>query len=258
MRRADVVAAVARRARLLLLAEDVPERRGFLQAVGPAATLAGLLALVALAATRRTPAGVAGFLCLAAGLAAASRVPARAFAARTGVPAGFALVVAAPRAVLAGGPRLVGPLSASGVEYALVLAGRVGACAGLAALLLLTTPFPDLLAGLRRLRAPPLARSLLATTHRYLLLVLGDAERTVRVRRARTPDAPGLRRDWRDAGALVGQFLARSVARGERVGRAARARGGPGPPPARPPAPPGLADAAFGLVVVAVALAVLS
>ncbi|WP_225333227.1 cobalt ECF transporter T component CbiQ [Halomicrobium urmianum] len=245
------VATVADRARWFLLVEDVPDRDGFLQAVSPGVKLAGTVALVAVAATRRTLPPAIALAALSAALALASRVPARTFLGRLSGPPAFALVVVAPQAVLMGGPPLSGtPLSAAGVEYVAVFAVRVAACVGLLSALLLTTRFADLLAALRRLRAPPISVALLSITHRYLLVTFGELGRMVRARRGRTLAEPDARRTWRDSGNFVGTFLLRTLERGERVQRAARARGGTGTPPLRQRDPLGLPDAAFAAVVV--------
>ncbi|WP_436911025.1 cobalt ECF transporter T component CbiQ [Halosimplex marinum] len=262
MSRADLLdrtlAGLSGRARWFLLAEDAPDRAGFLQAVAPSVKLVGLVALVALTVTRRDLQGVAALAALAGALAVASRVPARAFAGRVAGPPAFALVAVAPQALLMGGPTLGGsPLSAAGVGYVAVFTARVGVCVAFLSLLLLTTRFSDLLGGLARLRAPAIAVSLLAITYRYLLLFFAELERMARARRSRTVAEPDLRRTWRDSGNFLGTFLLRSVERGERVERAARARGGGGGP--RPTAgrtPLGRADAAFGLVVLAAVVGV--
>jgi cobalt/nickel transport system permease protein len=251
------IAAIAASAQWFLLAEDLPDRDGFLQAVTPTIKLVGIAALVALTVTQRTLSTVAGLALLAAALAALSRVPIRTFLGRLTGPPAFALVVVAPQAFLMGGPSLGSPLplSAAGVEYVLTFVVRVTACVGFLSVLLVTTRFADLLGAFRRLRAPAIAVSLLSVTYRYLLLFFAELERMVRARRSRTIAEPSLRRSWRDSGHFVGAFLVRSLERGERVQRAARARGGTGPTPAQPREPLGRADLAFG-VVVALAVAV--
>ena len=244
------VEAIAGRARWFLLAEDVPDRAGFLQAVAPSVKLLGVLALVTVTVTQRDLGTVAALAGVAAGLAILSRIPARTFLGRLTGPPAFALVVVAPQAVLMGGPTLeTVPLSAAGVDYVATFTVRVAACVGFLSLLLLTTRFADLLAGLRRLRAPALAVSLLAITYRYLLLFFAELERMVRARRGRTVADPDIRRTWRDSGHFLGTFLLRSLERGERVQRAARARGGTGKTPRRPADTPRRADAAFGVLV---------
>ncbi|GGM40482.1 cobalt ECF transporter T component CbiQ [Haloarcula argentinensis] len=244
------VAAIAASAQWFLLAEDLPDRDGFLQAVTPTVKLVGIATLVALTVTQRALAVVSALALFATVLAVLSRVPVRTFLGRLTGPPAFALVVVAPQAVLMGGPSLGGlPLSAPGVDYVLTFAVRVTACVGFLSVLLLTTRFADLLAAFRRLRVPTIVVSLLGITYRYLLLFFAELERMVRARRSRTIAEPSLRRNWRDSGHFVGSFLVRSLERGERVQRAARARGGTGSTPTQPREPLGRADLAFGLVV---------
>lgn len=244
------VAAIAARARWFLLAEDVPGRPGFMQAVAPSVKLVGVLVLVTVTVVQRDVQTVTTLVALATGLAVLSRVPVRAFLGRVTGPPAVALVVVAPQAVLMGGPTLdVVPLSAAGVGYVATFTVRVAACVGFLSLLLLTTRFADLLAGLRRLRAPPIAVSLLGITYRYLLLFFAELERMVRARRGRTVTDPDFRRTWRDSGNFLGTFLLRSLERGERVQRAARARGGTAGSTRHRPASLGRADAAFCVVV---------
>jgi len=111
------VAAIAASAQWFLLAEDLPDRDGFLQAVTPTVKLAGVATLVALTVTQRTLAVVSALALLAAVFAAVSRVPVRTFLGRLTGPPIFAFVVVAPQAVLMGGPSLGSlPLSAAGVD----------------------------------------------------------------------------------------------------------------------------------------------
>ena len=246
------IGALAARARWFLLAEEVPDRDGFLQAVRPGVKLLGVLVLVAATVTQRDLPTVTAMLALAVTIALASRVPVRTLAGRLTGPPAFAFVVVAPQALLMGGPTLSGlPLSVAGVGYVVTFTVRVAACVGFLSVLLLTTRFVDLLDALRRLRAPTIAVSLLSITYRYLLLFFAELERMVRARRSRTVTDPDLRRTWRDSGNFLGTFFVRSLERGERVQRSARARGGTGSTPVRAGEPLGLADAAFALVVLA-------
>lgn len=253
------VAAVAARVQWFLLTEDVPDRRGFLQAVAPSLKLVGVFVLIAVTALQREL-RILGLLVLLAGLLAiASRIPARTFLSRLTGPPLIAAVVVAPQAILMDGPRLsVLGLSADGVGYVAMFIVRVAACVGFLSLLLLTTRFSALLSGLDRLRVPRIAVLLLAITYRFLLLFFAELERMVRARRSRTLADPDLRRTWRDSGNFVGTFLLRSLERGERVGRAARARGGTGGIPRRPTDRFNRADIAFGLVVVVAVVGVMT
>jgi len=244
------VVAIAARARWFLLAEEIPDRNGFLQSVAPGVKLVGVVALVTATVVQRDLPTVAAMLGLAVAIALASRIPVRTLAGRLTGPPAVALVVVAPQALLMGGPTLSWlPLSAAGVGYVVTFTVRVAACVGFLSVLLLTTRFVDLLAALRRLRAPAIAVSLLSITYRYLLLFFAELERMVRARRSRTVADPDLRRTWRDSGNFLGTFLLRSLERGERVQRSARARGGTGPTPVRPGDGLARADAAFALLV---------
>lgn len=237
----------------LLRAEETPDRAGFLQAVEPTTKLVGLVALVVVAAASDEPATLGALLALAVVLAAVSRVPGRRYAGRVAVPSALALVAVAPRAVLHDGPALVAglPITEPGAAYVLAFVVRVAACVALLSLLPLTTRFAALIGALRRLRAPRTAVTMVAVTHRYLLLVCEELTRLVRARRSRRLREPDLRAAWRTAGTVLGTFLVRSLERGERVQRAARARGGPRAGPYDRPFTPGVADAAFGLAVAA-------
>jgi len=244
------VAAIASRAQWFLLTEELPTRNGFLQAVSPSLKLVGIVLLVAVT-VRQRELWIVGLLLGCTGcLAAASRIPARTFLGRLSGPPLVAAVVVAPQAVLMGGPRFTAlRLSVEGVDYVVTFTVRVAACVGFLSLLLLTTRFSALLAGFDRLRVPRLAVFLLAITYRYLLVFFAELERMVRGRRSRTLAEPDIRRTWRDSGNFVGTFLLRSLERGERVGRAARARGGTGGTTHRPDSGFGRADLAFGLLV---------
>ncbi len=94
-----------------------------------------------------------------------------------------------------------------------------------AALLVLaaTTKFSHLTAALRWYQVPSLFVDILAFLYRYLFLVVDEAERVGRARRARTPGK--LRRPVRTGAAMIATLVGRSFARSERVFFAMSARG---------------------------------
>jgi cobalt/nickel transport system permease protein len=248
------VADLSARVRWVLLAERGAERDGLLQRVAPGVKLAGTVALIVVAVTRATFGGAAAMLALAVALAAASRLPPRAVTGRVGGPTLVAAVVVAPQAALLPGPSLWGtPLTTTGTTYVLVFVTRVAAAATLLTVLVLTTRVSALLAGARRLRVPRTAVVLVGVTYRYLLVFFGELGRMTGARRARTRREPTLRETWRDSGAFLSTFLVRTIERSERVGRAARARGGGGVGGYDRTTALTRADAAFGAVVVTVA-----
>lgn len=237
------------RARGLLRDDRVASRRGWLQAVHPVVKLLGILALIVATVTFETPGPPAAVLGLSLGLAALSRVPPAVHGLRTGVPTAVSLLIVAPQAVLVPGSTLLGPVSVPGATYVATFTFRVGASVSLLGLLLSTTRFVSLQGALRTLRVPRTAVVLLAITYRYLVVVFGELSRLVLARRSRRIRRATLGESWREAGSLLGAFLLRALDRGERVGRAARSRGGTnGRAYARQHAI-GFADATFAFVV---------
>jgi cobalt/nickel transport system permease protein len=112
-----------------------------------------------------------------------------------------------------------------------------------ALLLTFTTPFHDLVDGLRELRLPRVMVAIVSFMYRYLGVLSAEASRMNRARAARSADrgdhrAGGTIR-WRAGvtGAMVGSLFLRSYERSERVYAAMQARGFdgelrylPGPP----------------------------
>lgn len=112
-----------------------------------------------------------------------------------------------------------------------------------AILLAFTTPFHDLVDGLRQLHLPRIMVSIISFMYRYLGVLGGEATRMNRAKAARSAASPtgrsggGLR--WRAGvtGSMVGSLFLRSYERSERIYGAMQARGFdgelrylPGPP----------------------------
>ena len=126
--------------------------------------------------------------------ARASRVPFDFFVRRVwlGIPF-FAGVVILPSIFLAPGPRLfdwpLGPLhlapSIPGLAGAVVFVARVGVSVSLAVLLVLTTPWADLLKSLQALRVPQVFILLLSMTYRYIFLFLHTINGMFEARKSR-------------------------------------------------------------------------
>jgi len=256
------VAEVSSQAQSFLLSTRTPERAGFLQAVDPAVKLLGIVAVLVTAVVTDDLAVLCGLATVPLAFALSSRLPLGTLVKRVALPVTAAAVVVAPQALLQPGPAVLalgtvpvaGPLAltAPGLHYVAAFVVRVGTCVALLSVLLLTTRFSALLAALRRLRVPSLAITLLAITYRSLLLFFRELERMTHARRSRTFGDQSLGDAWRATGSFLGTFLLRSLERGERVQRAARARGGTRMTPYDRSASLGLADAAFALAVVTV------
>jgi len=99
-----------------------------------------------------------------------------------------------------------------------------------ALLLSFTTPFPDLVEALRRLRVPRLLVAIIGFMYRYLAVLGGEAVRLNRARQSRSAvvegrGGGGIR--WRAGvvGGMVGSLFLRSYERSERIYASMQARG---------------------------------
>jgi cobalt/nickel transport system permease protein len=191
-------------------AGDTPVHR-----LDPRVKIVGLTGLVIVAVT--TPPGAwAAFACyglVLIGLCVVARLPASYVLRRLAIEIPFLLA-----AVLL--PFVV----ADGVRLSLTLAAK--ATTGLLAMVLLssTTPFPQLLHGFERLKAPRLLVLIVAFMWRYLH-VIGDE--VYRMRIARQARGYGARWVWQASalGQTMAALFIRSLERGERVYLAMASRG---------------------------------
>jgi cobalt/nickel transport system permease protein len=87
-----------------------------------------------------------------------------------------------------------------------------------------TTPFPRLLAGLRRLGMPPVLVATLQFMERYRHVLVEEVDRMATARRARTFGRRGVL-SWTLLGGLIGLLFLRTFERAERVHDAMIARG---------------------------------
>lgn len=169
--------------------------------------------------------------------AALARVPITFIAVRVALVLPFSALVALGLPFLGGQETVVVLGIQLSVEGVWILAGvAMKSILGVAALVLLvsTTPFSMLLAGLRSLGAPTLFIDLLALTYRYLFVLMDEG---MRLRRAAA--ARGYRPRWLPqatiVGRLAGNLFIRSYERAERVYGAMRLRGHDGQMPTASP-----------------------
>jgi cobalt/nickel transport system permease protein len=158
-------------------------------------------------------AAYAGCAAALAGVAALSRIPARALGRRLLLLEPFVLGVAALSLVQQGGGTVFLNMLA---KSSLCLSGMV--------LLSATTRFSDLLGVLWRLRVPSMLVTSLALMSRYLTLLLDEAGRMTRARRSRTFTG-GRAQAWRGTATVAAQLFVRSSERAERIYAAMCARG---------------------------------
>jgi cobalt/nickel transport system permease protein len=214
--------------------EEHARSRGWLQAVDPRAKLGMFLAVVlaaSLASSIVVELALYGVVLLAA---AASRVPFSFFVKRVwlGIPL-FAAIVVIPAIFFVPGPRLfdlvIGPIHLSpsipGLVGAVLFVTRVAVSVSLAVLLVLTTPWADLLKSLQAMRAPRLFVLVLAMAYRYIFLFLHLANGMFEARKSRIVARTSGGEQRRFISGTMGNLVNRSVKMSNDVYAAMAARG---------------------------------
>jgi cobalt/nickel transport system permease protein len=187
---ADVAGSIER----AVLTEEHARKPGWLQRIDPRAKLGMFVALVLAAGLSNALPVLIGLYLVILLAARASRVPFDFFVRRVwlGIPF-FAGVVILPSIFFAPGPRLfdlaLGPLhlapSIPGLTGAVVFVARVGVSVSLAVLLVLTTPWADVLKSLQALRVPQVFILLLSMTYRYIFLFFRTVNGMFEARKSR-------------------------------------------------------------------------
>jgi cobalt/nickel transport system permease protein len=181
----DVAGAVER----AVFTEEHARRDGWLQKIDPRAKLVMFLGLVlaaSLTSSLLTLVLLYGVTLIAA---RASCVPFDFFVRRVwlGIPL-FAGIVVIPSLFFTPGPRLFDwsyGLSVPGLIGAAILIARVAVSVSMAVLLVLVTPWADVLKSLQAFRVPQIFILLLSMTYRYIFLFLHSVNGLFEVRRSR-------------------------------------------------------------------------
>jgi cobalt/nickel transport system permease protein len=214
--------------------EEHARRHGWLQAIDPRAKLLMFVALVLAASLTGSIVVLGALYALVLAAARASRVPFDFFVRRVwlGIPL-FAGIIVIPAIFLVPGERLfdlvLGPLhlapSVPGVIGAVLLVARVGVTVSMAVLLVLTTPWADLLKSLQQLRVPQLFVLILAMAYRYIFLFLHLANGIFEARKSRVVGRTtgGEQRRW--ISGTMGNLVNRSLKMSNDVYAAMSARG---------------------------------
>ncbi len=160
------------------------------------------------------------------------RTARRAFLAAPFILAALPLVFTRPGDPL--GTLVLGPLSLTvsgeGLRLFTTIALKSWVSVQAALLLAFTTPFHELVDGLRQLRLPRIMVSIVGFMYRYLSVLSEEATRMGRARAARSADPEGRGGGsllWRArvTGSMVGSLFLRSYERSERIYAAMQARG---------------------------------
>jgi cobalt/nickel transport system permease protein len=206
--------------------EEHARRRGWLQGLDPRAKLVAFLVVALTAGFLRSLAVLLALYAAVLAAALASRAPLDLLVRRvwTGVPL-FAGIVVVPSLFLGRPPYLVAHVSVPAIWSALVFVARVGVSVSVAVLLVLTTPWADLLKALHAVRVPLVFVLVLSMTYRYVFLFLHALTGRLEARRSRVVAATGggEQRAWIAGG--VGALMDRSFQLGGEVYSAMLARG---------------------------------
>jgi len=217
-----------------IFTEEHAHKAGWLQRVDPRAKLGMFLAAV-LAASLSSSVVVLAVLYAAVLLAArASRIPFDFFVKRVwlGIPF-FAGIIVLPAVFLVPGPHLfeltLGPITIAptvpGVTGGILFVSRVGVSVSLAVLLVMTTPWADLLKSLQAIHVPQLFILVLAMAYRYIFLFLHLANGMFEARKSRIVSRTSGAEQRRWITASMGGLLNRSVKMSNDVYAAMVARG---------------------------------
>jgi cobalt/nickel transport system permease protein len=201
-----------------LYAEALAKADGLLQRLDPRVKVVGLLALVVAAALSRQIVVILGLFGVAIVLALLSRVPIRTLAARVWVGALlFTGMLALPAIFITPGqviyrlPLLGWPITAQGLGAAAYLITRVETAATFSLLLILCTPWAQVLKALQVLRVPVVFVVILGMTYRYIFLMLQTAQDMFESRQSRMVGRLSGADQRRLAGASVGVLLSKSI-----------------------------------------------
>ena len=217
-----------------IFTEEHARSAGWLQRVDPRAKLGMFLAAVLAASLSGSVVVLAVLYAVLLLAARASRIPFDFFVRRVwlGIPF-FAGLIVVPAVFLVPGPHLfdlaLGPLSIGptvpGVSGAVLFVSRVGVSVSLAVLLVMTTPWADLLKSLQAIHVPQLFILVLAMAYRYIFLFLHLANGMFEARKSRivARTSGGEQRRWITAS--MGGLLNRSVRMSNDVYAAMVARG---------------------------------
>ncbi len=217
-----------------IFTEEHARAHGWLQRVDPRAKLGMFLAAVLAASLSSSVLVLAVLYAAVLAAARASRIPFDFFVRRVwlGIPF-FAGVIVVPAVFLVPGPHLfelaLGPVTIAptvpGVAGAVLFVSRVGVSVSLAVLLVMTTPWADLLKSLQAVRVPQLFILVLAMAYRYIFLFLHLANGMFEARKSRTVGRTSGSEQRRWITAAMGGLLNRSVKMSNDVYAAMVARG---------------------------------
>lgn len=215
-----------------LYAEELAAINGALQRLDPRVKVVGILALIVAVALARNILVILALFGVALLLALLSHVPLRTLAARVWLGALlFTGALALPAIFITPGtivyrlPLLGWPIIAQGLTGATYLISRVETAATFSLLLVLCTPWIQVLKALRVLRVPVVFVVILGMTYRYIFLMLQTARDMFESRQSRLVGVLDSADRRRLASASVGVLLSKTFQLSNEVYMAMLSRG---------------------------------
>jgi cobalt ECF transporter T component CbiQ len=199
-----------------LVSEQTATKRGLLQSLDPRARIVGIFALVLTVTLCRKIEVLAGLFVVAIVVALASRVSLVTLLKRVWlIVFGFTGLIALPALFITPGDPVgnFGPLAitAQGLRTAALLVLRVETAVTLTTALVLSTPWTQVLRGLRSLWVPAEVITMLAMTHRYIFLLIETANQMFESRQSRMVGVLTGVEQRRMAGRTAGVLLTKSM-----------------------------------------------
>jgi len=213
-------------------AEELANKRGLLQSLDPRIKIAAILPLIVIAALSRRLRVIAVLFAIAVAVAILSNVPPGTLAKRVWLGVlGFTGLISLPALFLTPGlaictlPLLDWTITAQGLRAAMYLIMRAETAATFSVLLVLCTPWSELLKALRVLRLPIVLVVILGMTYRYIFLLLRNAHDMFTSRKSRMVGRLEGREQRRAATASAGVLMSKTLQLSGDVYQAMRSRG---------------------------------
>ncbi len=213
-------------------AEELAKKNGLLQRIDPRVKIVALLPLIVIAALARQLWVIAALFVIAVVVGMLSNVPLATLVKRVWLGVlGFTGFLSLPALFLTPGqaiytvPLIGWTVTAQGLRAALYLIMRAETAATFSVLLVLCTPWSNLLKALRVLRLPIVLVVILGMTYRYIFLLLRHAHDMFRSRKSRMVGRLSGREQRRAATASVGVLMSKTLQLSGDVYLAMRSRG---------------------------------
>jgi cobalt/nickel transport system permease protein len=213
-------------------AEELARKDGLLQKLDPRVKIVAILPLIVIAALARQLWVIAALFAVAVAVALLSHVPLGTLAKRvwlgvlffTGLIS-FPALFLTPGQAIYSLPLLGWTVTAQGLRAAMYLTMRAETAATFSVLLVLCTPWSNVLKALRVLRLPVVLVVVLGMTYRYIFLLLRNAHDMFISRKSRMVGHLDARKQRRAATASAGVLMTKTIQLSGDVYLAMRSRG---------------------------------